>query len=174
MRFSIDDIESAPRNWVVVASADHVRRAIRDGITQACHGKAAPLKRIRGGDRVICYSPTESFGGGDRLQCFTAFGLARDGAPYEVEAENGRTPFRRDVDYLPAEEASILPLLDRLDFTRGRTNWGWPFRFGFFEVSGESAAIIAEAMAAELPEPKAGRGFPWVEFAEGPPGISIG
>jgi hypothetical protein len=39
---------------------------------QVGHGKAAPLKRIKGGDGFVYYSPTVTLGGKDRLQAFTA------------------------------------------------------------------------------------------------------
>ena len=54
--------------WIVVAAAEHVRRGRAGAFTQACHGKAAPLKRMKPGDGVVCYSPTASFRGKDRLQ----------------------------------------------------------------------------------------------------------
>ena len=44
-------------HWIAVASAEHVRRGKREGFMQVSHGKAAPLKRIRPGDRVVYYSP---------------------------------------------------------------------------------------------------------------------
>ena len=45
------------RCWVVTASADHASRGMREGIVQAGHGKAAPLRRMQGGDGVVNYSP---------------------------------------------------------------------------------------------------------------------
>ncbi|MDD5576645.1 MAG: EVE domain-containing protein, partial [Acidithiobacillus sp.] len=51
------------RNWVAVASAEHVRIGRAAGFMQVCHGKAAPLRRIKPGDRVAYYSPTVEFGG---------------------------------------------------------------------------------------------------------------
>lgn len=45
------------RNWVAVASAEHVRIGRAAGFMQVCHGKAAPLRRIKPGDRVAYYSP---------------------------------------------------------------------------------------------------------------------
>ncbi|MCW8418635.1 hypothetical protein OQJ18_04590 [Fluoribacter dumoffii] len=34
------------KNWLAVASAEHVRLSKKMGIMQVCHGKIAPLKRI--------------------------------------------------------------------------------------------------------------------------------
>ncbi len=80
---------TARKAWIAVASAEHVRIGRQAGFMQVCHRKASPLRRITLGDRVIYYSPTVVFGGKDRLQAFTAIGMARDGAPYQVEMESG-------------------------------------------------------------------------------------
>ena len=58
-------------------------------------------------------------------------------------------PYRRDVSYLPAREASILPLLDGLEFVEDRTRWGYKFRFGLFTISDHDMALIATAMQAD-------------------------
>lgn len=68
-------------NWIAVACAAHVRRGRSEGFMQVCHGKAAPLRRIRPGDGVVYYSPTTALGGGEPLQAFTAIGRARQGDP---------------------------------------------------------------------------------------------
>lgn len=138
---------TARKAWIAVASAEHVRIGRQAGFMQVCHGKASPLRRITLGDRVIYYSPTVVFGGKDRLQAFTAIGMARDGAPYQVEMESGFRPWRRDVDWQPAEETPIQPLLDRLAFTRAGSNWGYQLRFGLFGIGDEDADMIAEAMS---------------------------
>ncbi len=63
------------RSWIVVASADHVRRGKEGGFMQACHGKSAPLRRVQPGDHVFCYSPANRFRGKDKLQAFTRFAV---------------------------------------------------------------------------------------------------
>jgi hypothetical protein len=137
------------RNWVAVASAEHVRLGRSKGFMQVCHGKAAPLKRIQPGDGVVYYSPTNVFRGNDRLQSFTAIGVVRDGAPYHASIE-GFSPFRRDVDWRTAAEVPIKPLLGRLQFIAAKRNWGFQLRFGLFEISAADIAMIAEAMGAVL------------------------
>ena len=52
--------------------------------------------------------------------------------------------------YVPAQEASILPLLDAFEFVENRQRWGYKFRFGLFEVSEHDMRLIAQAMAADL------------------------
>ncbi len=138
------------RNWVAVASAEHVRIGRAKGFMQVCHGKAAPLKRIQPGDGVVYYSPTNAFGGTDGLQSFTAIGVVNDGGPYQADMGGGFTPFRRDVSWRHAEEAPIKPLIGRLEFTTTRRNWGFQLRFGLFEISGHDMEMIAEAMGTSL------------------------
>lgn len=141
-------------NWLAVASAAHVRRGRPEGFMQVCHGKAAPLRRIRPGDAVVYYSPTMSFGDRNRLQAFTAIGIAQEGEPYSFDMGQGFRPFRRDVRWLPAVEAPIKPLLDRLDLTAGKANWGYQFRFGLLAIGGHDLDLIARAMGAILPDPE--------------------
>ena len=63
----------------------------------------------------------------------------------------GFIPFRRDIDWLEASPASILPLLETLDFTRGKKCWGYAFRFGLLEISDHDMDVIGEAMGAFAP-----------------------
>ena len=49
------------RHWLAVASADHVAIGRRGGFMQVCHAKAAPLRRLQPGDRVVYYSPAERY-----------------------------------------------------------------------------------------------------------------
>jgi hypothetical protein len=85
--------------WIAVASAEHVRRGRDEGFMQVSHGKAAPLKRIKPGDRVVYYSPAVTFGGKDGLQSFTAIGKVKDREPYVFDMGKGSKPFRRDVTW---------------------------------------------------------------------------
>jgi len=134
------------RSWIGVASAAHVRRGRALGFMQLGHGKAAPLRRVAPGDRIIYYSPTVTLGGDDRLQAFTAIGTVRAGEPYLSEGNQGSCMWRRDVEWLhPAHEAPIRPLLDALEFAAGG-NWGYRLRFGLFEVSAADGDRIEDAM----------------------------
>lgn len=138
------------RAFVAVASAEHVRRGRADGFMQVCHGKSGPLRRIDPGDRVVYYSPTETFGGRDRLQAFTAIGRIVPAAPYRFDMGGGFVPFRRDVAWWPARETPIRPLLPRLAFAADG-NWGYRLRFGLFEIGEGDMDVIAEAMMAAEP-----------------------
>jgi len=137
-------------HWIAVASAEHVRRGRRDSFMQVNHGKAAPLRRIKPGDGIVYYSPTTILGEKDGLQSFTAIGTVREGEPYQGDMGGGFTPYRRDVEWAKAQEAPIKPLLDRLEFTAGKSNWGYQLRFGLFAVSEGDFSLIAEAMGVEI------------------------
>lgn len=115
---------------------------------QVCHGKEAPLRRIKPRDRVVYYSPTLEFGGKAPLQHFTALGIVQEGEPYRFDMGGGFVPFRRDVLWLPATATSIRPLLEHMEFSAGVRNWAYPFRFGVFSISDHDMALIADAMGA--------------------------
>lgn len=136
------------RYWIAVASADHVRIGRQQGFMQVCDGKPAPLRRIRPGDWVACYSPREMMRGGALCQAFTALGRVQDGAPYRVEMAPGFHPFRRDVEWVSAAETPIRPLLEHL--TWGGPNWGYQLRFGLFETTLADMTLIARAMHADF------------------------
>ena len=136
------------RYWIAVASAEHVRRGRAEGFMQVCHGKGGPLSRIKPGDGIAYYSPTESFGGKDRLQAFTAIGAVAPRAPWQADMGGGFQPFRREVHWLAAREAPIRPLLERLSFSAGKANWGSALRFGVFNIPEDDFAVIAAAMGA--------------------------
>jgi EVE domain len=135
-----------PQNWIAVASAEHVRRGRCEGFMQVCHGKAAPLRRVRPGSCVVYYSPTETFGGTARLQAFTALGIVRHVDAYQVDMGGGFQPFRRDIDWFETRPVPIKPLLDRLELTKGQRNWGQKFRFGLVAISARDMTLIADAM----------------------------
>ena len=133
-------------HWIAVASAEHVRRGRQEGFMQVNHGKSAPLRRIKPGDGIVYYSPSTVLDMKDGLRAFTALGTVREGEPYQGDMGGGFTPFRRDVEWAKASEAPIKPLLDRLEFTAGKSNWGYQLRFGLFSISAGDFALIAEAM----------------------------
>ena len=134
------------QHWIAVASAEHVRWGQKGGYMQVCHGKRGPLARVQPGDGVVYYSPTEVFRGSGRLQAFTAIGRAKDGEPYAFDMGGGFVPFRRDVDWFESRKTPILPLLDKLEFSAGRRNWGYQLRFGLFSISAVDFEVIAGAM----------------------------
>ena len=139
------------RNWLAVASADHVHIGLQAGFMQVSHGKISPLRRIRPGDRVVYYSPNQHYSPSharrelDRLQAFTAIGTVKPGDPYRAEMAAGFQPFRRDVAWHEATPMPLAELHTRLAFTRER-NWGYRLRQGLVEISADDMTTIAEAM----------------------------
>ena len=133
-------------HWIAVASANHVARGQSGGFMQVCHGKRAPLARIKPGDGVAYYSPCRNFGKVDGLQCLTAIGTVLPGESYAFDMGGGFIPFRRDVDWHTGHATSIRPLLDRLELTRGRPAWGQVFRFGLVKINADDFGLITDAM----------------------------
>src|SRR3979490_2102464 len=138
------------RNWLAVASAEHVEIGRSAGFMQVCHGKASPLRRVQPGDRVVYYSPnrlytpSHALRGKDRLQAFTAIGTVK-GALYQADMGFGFQPYRRDVAWHDAEPALLAALQEELAFTQEK-NWGYRLRQGLVEISDADMTAIAAAM----------------------------
>lgn len=137
--------------WIVVASRDHVQKGILEGIIQACHGKAAPLKRIKKDDYVIYYSPKYEFGGTQKCQLLTALGKVTDDIVYQFQMTPGFSPFRRKVSFLNAKEISIIPLISQLTVIKNKKNWGGAFRYGILQIPPQDFALIVEHMIGYIP-----------------------
>jgi EVE domain len=146
------------RNWLAVASAEHVEIGRDAGFMQVRHGDALPLRRIQPGDRIVyyspsnCYSPSHALRGKDRLQAFTAIGTVKHGNPYQADTGSGFHPYRRDVAWHEAEAAPLAVLQNELEFTREK-NWGYRLRQGVVEISQADMTTIAEAMFKAAPLP---------------------
>jgi hypothetical protein len=132
--------------WCAVVSREHIARGVAGSFCQVCHGKRGPLGRMSVGDGFVVYSPVLQFQGKEKCQRFTAIGEVTGATTYPFQMGLDFIPHRRDITYQPCREAAIHPLLDRLEFTRGRTSWGYPFRMGHFELSEGDFKVIAEAM----------------------------
>ncbi len=140
--------------WIGVVSKDHVALGVAGGYTQLNHGKAGPLERMRAGDGFAFYSPRTEYPDGAPLQAFTAIGRIRDGNVYQVTQVAGGSedfkPFRLAVDYLPARDVPIKPLIEDLSFIRSKMHWGAAFRFGYLRVPEADFAKIAAAMGRDF------------------------
>ena len=136
--------------WIGVVSKDHVDVGVAGGFTQLNHGKAGPLERMREGDGFAFYSPRTAHPNGPPLQAFTAIGRVRNGEIFQVETDGSFRPFRRAIEYLPAHEAPIRPLIEELSFIRSKQHWGATFRFGFVRVPEADFARIAAAMGRDF------------------------
>ncbi|MCZ8147103.1 MAG: EVE domain-containing protein [Roseomonas sp.] len=134
--------------WIAVACAEHVRRGREGGFMQVCHGKAAPLRRMRPGDGVAYYSPTVAFGSRVPYRAFTAAGIVAEGEPYLFDMGDGFRPWRRDVRWQSAGELPVARVLGELGFAAGRRNWAYGLRFGLRAIPPEDFALIRDAMRA--------------------------
>ncbi len=145
------------RHWVNTVSREHVEIGRGGGFTQADHGAATRLRRLRPGDGLVFYSPRTQLRAGEPLQRFTAIGRVVGEALYQVDVSESWRPWRLAVEFLPCSEADARPLVGRLSFVSDPQRWGLPFRRGLFEVPAGDFALIAAAMGA-----------PWPPLARGP------
>jgi hypothetical protein len=106
--------------WIIVASKDYVKTGVAEGITQACHGKASPLRRMKKGDLVIYYSGKQTLGRPGKCQEFTALGKVIDDEIYQFLMSEDFCPSRRNINFLQSKDASILPLINDLDFIQNK------------------------------------------------------
>jgi len=58
-------------------------------------------------------------------------------------------PSRRDIAFFKHRDVSILPLINELEFIRDKQKWGYPFRFGFFEINQHDFDVISTKMLQE-------------------------
>ncbi|RYE22321.1 MAG: EVE domain-containing protein [Sphingobacteriaceae bacterium] len=139
-------MSNATKYWIIVASKDHVKAGVAQGIVQACHGKSSPLKRMKKDDFVVYYSGKQTLGKPAKCQEFTALGKVTDEEVYQVQVSPDFCPSRRNIEFLPGEATSILPLINSLDFIKNKKSWGYPFRFGFFEINRHDFDLISSQM----------------------------
>ena len=137
------------RGWLGVVSKAHAERGVAGGFIQLCHGKVEPLRRMAEGDRLVIYSPRTEMGGGEPLQAFTAYGIVGPDEIVRVSMAPDFHPFRRPVSFLPAQEAPIRPLLNRLSFTRDEAHWGMALRRGQVPLTMRDLDLIAGALGLE-------------------------
>lgn len=139
------------RFWIGVASREHVRLGVAGGFSQLCHGKAHPLKRMAVGDWLIYYSPKERFEANAPCQKFTAIGKVVGHEVYPFEMFPGFVPYRRNIDFLEADDAPIRSLIDQLSFIKDKNRWGYAFRFGHLEIQRADFEIISTGMLGHIP-----------------------
>lgn len=135
--------------WISVVSKEHALRGIENGIMQACHGKAAPLKRMKKEDYVLFYCPKEMFLGKDKYQKFVGVGTVATGEVYQFSMSEDFHPYRIDIKYIENAanfEAPVLPLINSLSFIKDKKHWGAAFRFGHLQIPEEDFLHITSAM----------------------------
>jgi predicted RNA-binding protein len=133
--------------WIIVASKDHVNIGVNGGFAQANHGKQAPMKKLTKGDKIIFYSSKEKLGDEKPYQKFTAIGQVIDDEEYVgFMSDNNFKPYRRNIEFYKSNESDIKPLIEKLEFIPNKSKWGFPFRFGFFEISENDFNLIKNSM----------------------------
>lgn len=138
--------------WIAVACREHVQNGVAGGFCQVCHGKGAPLKKMRGGDLIAYYSSKERFLEETPCRRFTAVGQISEEPPFQFHMADAFIPWRRRVHFYQSEEAPIEPLIAKLTFIHDKVRWGFPFKRGCFTVPESDFRQIAEAMGAKLNE----------------------
>ena len=132
--------------WIIVASKDHVKNGIAEGIAQACHGKTSPLRRMKKGDYILYYSGKMVLGKDEKCQEFTAIGQVKDDEVYQFQMTPDFCPSRRNIEFFSHQDLSILPLINDLGFIQNKKSWGYPFRFGILEINESDFQLISSKM----------------------------
>ncbi|MET3125791.1 putative RNA-binding protein [Arcicella rosea] len=132
--------------WIIVASKDHVKNGIAEGIAQACHGKTSPLRRMKKGDYILYYSGKMVLGKDEKCQEFTAIGQVKDDEVYQFQMSPDFCPSRRNIEFFSHQDLSILPLINDLEFIQNKKSWGYPFRFGILEINENDFQLISSKM----------------------------
>lgn len=132
--------------WLTIISKEHTQRGVANSFIQVCHGKQGPLKRMKKGDFLVVYSSKITMEGNEKCQAFTAIGQVEDENVYQFEMSENFKPFRRNINFIDCNEISILPLINELAFIPNKKSWGYPFRFGFLEISENDFQLISSKM----------------------------
>lgn len=121
------------KHWIGVASLDHVKIGMQQGFCQVCHGKKAPLNRMKAGDYLFYYAPKKSFAGKEQCQQFVAVGeIVSLGDAYQIEMYPNFFPFRKDVHYIkPINNVTLGVVQQHPEWRRYQSR----LRFGHFELS---------------------------------------
>ena len=136
------------RFWIGVVSKEHVLRGVEGGFCQVCHGKKAPLNRMKKGDYLLYYSPKYQLNGQEKLQAFIAVGKILDDTTYQVEMFEGFVPFRRDVSYYQLVKDCTI------EQVRQHPQWrqyASQLRYGHFEVSKDFFLYVFDQMKVDSP-----------------------
>ncbi|MCZ7356502.1 MAG: EVE domain-containing protein [Candidatus Methanoperedens sp.] len=132
--------------WINTVSKEHVMLGKQNGFVQSGHGKPAPLKRLKKGDRIIFYSPKTSLENGEPLKSFTAIASIIDDKIYQVELSDDFKPYRINAQYEDCNEVKIEPLIENLSFIKNKKSWGYMFKFGLFKIDKRDFDLIYSKM----------------------------
>jgi len=130
--------------WLGVVSAEHVRRGVELSIAQIGHGKMTGLKRMRAGDTLVFYSPTERLRDGIALRQFTAIGVVPDDEIWQAD-DGDFHPYRRQIAYARAHTVDLDDVREQLVLT-STPNWGYQLRRGLVPLDDRDANLLRHAM----------------------------
>jgi hypothetical protein len=130
-----------------VVSKQHVMRGVKGGFAQVCHGKQAPLLKMKEGDGFVYYSPRIEMGGTEFCKSFTAIGIIKSDNVYQVEMAPDFHPYRIDIDYIPCRELPLDNVFDQLELT-AKKSWGMQLLRGLVEISEADFRVIEKGMVS--------------------------
>ncbi len=133
------------RYWLGVVSYEHVKNGVAQEFAQVCHGKKAPLEKLKAGDWLIYYSPKIAMDKPAPCKSFTAIGRVKTGLVYQVTMFQNFHPFRIDITYATSTVVPIVDVIDQLELT-AKPSWGMLLRRGLLELSAHDFKIIAKHM----------------------------
>lgn len=134
------------RYWIGTVSKEHVLIGVAGGFCQVCHGKAAPLNRMKRGDWLLYYSPKISLGSNEKHQAFTAFGQILDERAYPFQMSDTFIPFRRDVAYTEIRrDCPIEAIRHHPEWKR----YASMLRYGHFEISADFFKLVQDYMLGQ-------------------------
>ncbi|ELS60231.1 protein YdcG [Bacillus inaquosorum KCTC 13429] len=117
---------------------------------QLCHGKKAPLAKMKEGDWLIYYSPRDAYPDGKLLRSFTAIGKVKSGNIYPYQMAPNFIPYRLDIDYYPCDKIGFYGIKSQLEFVQETKHLGFLFRRGHFEISKNDFLTISQAMGVNI------------------------
>lgn len=118
--------------WIGVASKDHVMLGVRGEFCQLCHGKKAPLSRMKVGDLLLYYSPKQEMNAQKPYQKIVACARIKSNEIYQVKMNADFIPYRMDVNYQNTnQEVSLDELNQFSEWKAVRSR----LRYGHFEIS---------------------------------------
>lgn len=129
--------------WIGVASKEHVEIGVKGGFAQLCHGKCAPLNRMKAGDWLIYYAPKVSMQTNQPYRKFMAVGQVLEGEAYPFEMYPGFIPYRKNVSFQKVTSPLSLEGISKFPIWQ---DYRSKLRFGHFEISEELFELIAFSM----------------------------
>ena len=136
--------------WIGVAGKDQMMIGVKGGFAQLQHSRKIPLQKINDGDWLIDYSPRRRSTSQEPCQSFTAPGRIASREDFSFDVSTGLVPYQLDEDFALCDEATILPVPDRLPFIEDKKSWGYLFRLEHVEIGEEDFELLVEEMGLEV------------------------